>query len=276
MMRNYIQHLLVFIASCVFIIGCDQSKKNTADTSSDPDFEQPAVVEEVEKAFNYPVPTAYEVASLLNEVGATYVSDITNPTSNVENYVTQFQRATNLGVYGADLSYASTYGQGQATVDFLDASRQLINDLSIQTAFNSDMANRVESNLENKDSIITIVTESFYDTYQYLNANGQEKTSLLVIAGSVIEGLYITCELIVSSDYNEKFMSVLAKQKETVKKSVEILENYSDDKNVIRILPKLRFISIVYDQLGDNGEMTKGQFGDIYRSVKEMRSEIVG
>jgi len=152
----------------------------------------------------------------------------------------------------------------------------LIDDLNITSAFNASMAERIENNMENIDSLIYIVTESFYDTYNYLNQNGEEKTSILVIAGSVIEGLHITCQLVTMSENKGELMAVLANQKSQVSKLVELMEEHQEDENVSKILPNLRYIQLVYDQLGEDTEMTEGQFSDISSGVKEMRDLIVG
>ena len=123
--------------------------------------------------------------------------------------------------------------------------KKLIDELNITSAFNVGMAERVENNLENIDSLIFIVTESFYDTYNYLNQNGEEKTSILVIAGSVIEGLYITCELVKQSENKGELMGVLGNQKAQVTKLVELMEIHQEDENVSKILPNLRYIQLV-------------------------------
>ena len=99
---------------------------------------------------------------------------------------------------------------------------------------------------------------------------------MLVIAGSVIEGLHITSQLIISSDYNETLLEVLANQKDEVKKLVELMDAHAEDENVNRVLPTLRYIDLFFDQLGDDTVITKGQFEDIYNSVKDMRATVVG
>ncbi len=181
----------------------------------------------------------------------------------------------NLGVYGADLSYASTFNKQDRTVAFLEVSRKLVDELNITTAFNESLVRRLEENLENKDSLILIITESFFETYNYLNQNGEEKKSLLVVSGSVIEGLYITSELIKSSNYNQDLMNVLAQQKMQVQKLTELLENHAADENVNKVLPTLRYINLFFDQLGESSEISQGQFEDVATSVADMRSEIV-
>jgi hypothetical protein len=74
----------------------------------------------------------------------------------------------NLGVYGADLSYAGTYEMNQEIMKYLQVSKQLIEELNISTSFNRGFVERVERNLEDKDSLINIVSESFNDTYVFL------------------------------------------------------------------------------------------------------------
>ena len=58
-----------------------------------------------------------------------------------------------------------------------------------------------------------------------------------MIAGSVIEGLHITCELVKMSENKGELMSVLANQKAQVSKLVELMENHQDDENVSKVLP---------------------------------------
>jgi len=266
-MKNLVLFVLI---SAFFINGCgdgSKSKESRVPVESLESF--------VKSEFDYPIPTSYEVTNMLQKANANFVFNITNDPSNVENYITDWQKAMNLGVYGADLAYASTYKRQEETTKFMAASRKLIEDLNISSSFNKEMADRIETNLENSDSLILIITESFYETYNYLNKNGEEKTSLLVIAGSVIEGLHITSQLIIGSDYNQELLTILANQKNQVKQLVELMDAHADDENVNRVLPKLRFINLYFDQLGAETTISKGQFEDIYQSITDMRSSIV-
>lgn len=271
-MKQLVQLSLVSLIALV-MIGCggnskkneEESKAKTADLES---FSQ--------EVFEYPIPHSYTVTRMLQEANASYVYHITNKTENASNYVTTWQKALNLGVYGADLSYSSQYNRQEETMQFLEVSRKLIEDLNIGTAFTESMANRMERNIDDKDSLILIVMESFEKTYSHLNRNGEEKTSLLVVAGSVIEGLHITAQLIISSDYNDQLMEVMAGQKVQVKKLVELMDAHADDENVNRVLPTLRFIDLFYDQLGDDTKISQGQFNDIYDAIRDMRNSIVG
>jgi len=268
-----IKYLPILLAGSLITTSCGSGSSGSEQANTE---KKEEIESFVEKEFTYPLPTSFEVSQMLGNANAAFSEEIVNSIEKVDEYVATWQKAANLGVYGADLSYAATFEKTQETIDFLEVSRKLIDELNITSAFNASMAERVENNIENLDSLIFIVTESFYDTYNYLNQNGEEKTSILVIAGSVIEGLHITCQLIAQSENKGELMGVLANQKAQVAKLVELMETHQDDENVSKILPNLRFILLGYDQLGEETEMTEGQFADIASYVKEMRDLIVG
>lgn len=256
--------LSVAIISCSTKKGTDTEKVTTAN-----------VKQVVEKEFNYPIPTSFEVTTLLQDADAAFVLDITNPVENVDKYETQRDKALNLGIYGADLSYASTYNMNEQTLEFLDASKTLIDGLDVPGIFNEDMLVRVQENMDNRDSLILIVTESFYNTYEQLNKLGQDKLSFLVISASWIEGLYITTQLAVSSDYDERIMAIVAQQKGPASILVDTAEKYKDDEDIQAVAPLLNFMKLTYEGVDPAVGITKGQLDDITANVESTRNEIV-
>ena len=274
MKKRTFHHALAFLMTSIFLLSCGGggNKENSEAIAE----KKEEIEEFVQKEFTYPIPTSFEVIQMLENANSSFNIEVVNDLKKVDQYVTVWQKATNLGVYGADLSYAASFDRIQETIDFMEVSKKLIDNLNITSAFNNNMAERIEGNMENIDSLIFIITESFYDTYTHLNQNGEEKTSILVIAGSVIEGLHITCELIKGSENKAELMDVLANQKNQVRKLVELMQNHQEDENVSKVLPYLRFIDLVFDQLGDDVGMTEGQFNDISDNVKSMRDHIVG
>ncbi|WP_420582885.1 hypothetical protein [Reichenbachiella sp.] len=234
------------------------------------------VKEKVEKEFKYPIPTSFEVTELLQDAGAAFVWNITNPVENVDKYETQRDKALNLGIYGADLSYACTYNSQEETMQMLKASKTLIDGLEIPGVFDDAMVARVEQNLGNKDSLILIVTKSFYNTYSELNKSGQDKMSFLVVAGSWIEGIYITCQLAISSDYDPRMLNIVAEQKKSANKLAEFATKYSDDPDIEAVRPLLQFMQIIYEGIDPATGITKGQLDDISSNVESTRNEIIG
>jgi hypothetical protein len=271
-MRNTL-FLLSTLFIAVQLTGCGSGNQKSETTEK---ATIKNVKEKVAEKFKYPIPTSFEVTELLQSSGAAFVLNITNPVSNVDKYETQRDKALNLGIYGADLSYVTTYNSQEETMALLKASKTLIDGLEIPGVFDDAMVARVEKNIDNKDSLILIVTKSFYNTYQQLNQSGQDKISFLVVAASWIEGIYLTSQLAVSSNYDKKILQIIAEQKTSAIKLAESAEKYADDSDVASIRPLLRFMKIIYEGVDPAVGITKGQLDDISTNVESTRNEITG
>lgn len=222
----------------------------------------------------YPIPTAFEVVKLLNKAGASYILSLNNPVENVDKYFTEKSKALNLGVYGADLSYASTYQMKQETMNYLNVSKKLIEDLQITSAFNKDFAEKVENNLDNKDELIQIITDSFYNTYEFLVNEGKDNISLLVMAGSWLEGLYITTQISMVSKNNEDILKIIANQKDPLNKLFELMEPVNNDTAVAEVIEMLKPLKSIFDKIeGEN--ITSEQFSEIEQEISKIRTAII-
>lgn len=261
--------LLLVVVAFMFLISCGSKQAKEAEDSSSTNKEE--VFGSVTK---YPIPTSFEVIKLINNAGATYILSISNPVENVDKYIPTKSKALNLGIYGADLSYASTYQMKQETMNYLKVSKKLIDELQITSAFNVEFAQRVEKNLDNKDSLINIISDSFYDTYTFLANNGKDNTSLLVMTGSWIEGLYITTQIAFTSKNNEDMLKIIANQKEPLSKLIELMQPYSADKDVIEIMTALKPLSDIYSTVGTD-VLTKEQFESINKAISDLRNSII-
>lgn len=266
-MKNLLNYFFVLLTISI-LFACGGKKKEERVTTAN-------VREKVEREFEYPIPTSFEVTQLIQDADAAFVINITNPVENVEKYETQRDKALNLGIYGADLSYASTYNMQEETLNFLNASRTLIDGLAIPGVFNDDMVTRVEQNLDNKDSLILIITESFYNSYDQLNKTGQDKLGFLVVAASWIEGLYITCQLAIASEYDERLMSVVAEQKKAAKILADAASKYEDDEDIKAVAPLINFMNISFEGIDPAVGITVGQLDDIIKNVESTRNDII-
>ena len=169
---------LTLITSVVLLLtSCNMKRKSSGDGPQDGAVLEKTTVEEKVREFVYPLPTAFEVTEMLNRIGAAYILTLSNPVSNVERYLTEKSKALNLGIYSADLSYASAYNQKQSVIDYMDVSKKLIDALNISGAISQDVIEQVEANQDNKDELVNIITNTFYDTYEYLNQANRLKAS---------------------------------------------------------------------------------------------------
>jgi hypothetical protein len=265
---NLIKSLSVFVVILFFLSSCGAGKNK----------EQKAIEAsekmgmELKEVSDYPIPTSVEVVEMLNRAGAPYIIGISNPVSNADKYFTEKSKALNLGVYGADLSYASTYEMKQETMNYLKVAKQLIDELNIASSFNLSFAQRVESNLENKDSLINIVADSFYDTYVFLTENKRDDLSLLVMAGSWIEGVYLTSQIAISASDNKEFLNIIAEQKKPLSKLLELIEPMKDEERISDLYKDLNDLKIIYENV--DTLISPEKFEEISEKVEEIRTRI--
>jgi len=240
-----------------------RDKKEVPDRKAD-------VIQEVSK---YPLPNSFEVTKLLVEAGASYILNLCNPVDNVNRYISLKSRALNLGVYGADLSYAATYNQTQETIQYLDVSRALLEDLEIEAGFNENMVKSIEHNLDNVDSLIIIISDSFVRTYQYLTSNEQDDMSILVMAGSWIEALYITTQISMISKDNTEIIDNIANQNVSLEKLLEVMAPISVIDTGADVFEGLSGLLEVYQQSGT--DFSSDQLKELINRTEALRKMII-
>jgi hypothetical protein len=270
-MQTTFRTLIVIFGLVLVLAGCKSDKKESTDTAGQA--EQMEKEDLVLELTDYPLPTAYEITEMLQNAGASYILTLSNPASNVDNYLSSAEKALNLGVYGTDLSYASTYMMKQETMRYLESSKKLIDELEISTTFNTDYARRVEDNLDDRDSLINIISDSFEDTWYYLVENEQDKLAIMVICGSYIEGIYITTQIAMTAADNTEFMEIIAHQKKSLNTLIEILEPIREDADIANIYTRLTEMAGIFEGVGDS--LTDEQLDAIVEIIDPLRESIV-
>lgn len=221
----------------------------------------------------YPLPTSFYVTDMLNKAGAPFILSIANSSENVGNYFSQKEKALNLGIYGADLSYASTYMMKQETMSYLKASNRLTDEMKISTAFNREYIDRVENNLDYGDSLILIISDSFFDTYKYLVENNKDVSALLVMAGSWIEGLYLTTQIALTARDSDRFIEVIGQQKSSLTELISLMEPVKSDTDLSEIYKSLKNLYNIYEPIQEN--ISDSQFNEIVIAISSIRNGIV-
>ncbi len=224
--RFFIPAVMTF---AILVSACGGRQDRESRTVTEDRESTAAAIRAIEGLEDYPIPTSVEVVDMLQRAGAAYVLGISNSPANVDRYFTEYSKALNLGVYGADLSYAATYQMHQEIRRYLQVCKQLIDELNISTTFNQGFVERVERNLDNRDSLINIVSESVYDTYIFLTEQRRDDLSLLVMTGSWIEGMYLTSQLAIGARDNTEITDIILAQDEPLEKLLELLDDHEDD-----------------------------------------------
>lgn len=276
MRKYFMPQTLVLVLMAIILVfpACKMGRKSSGNDSAASGELDKARVEKDVREFVYPLPTSFEVTEMLNRIGAAYILTLTNPVANVEKYLTEKSKAINLGIYGADLSYASTYNQKQEVISFMDVSKKLIDALNISGAISPDIVEQVEANQDDKDKLVEIITNSFYDTYEYLNRSDRGSVSMLVLAGSWVEALYISTHISQDTYNNKEMVKIVMDQKASLNKLVSLMEVVKENAAVAETLSLLANIHAIYNSI-EEGAITKDQMDAIIKEINVVRTKMV-
>lgn len=232
--------------------GCGSSPQtDTAITETDENSmiqseESKAQADQVKHIFRA-VPSPMEMASVLKRVGAQYDASLLNDVKNVNGYNTSRSQALNLGIYGAGLSYASVFNQNQESIIYLSCAKKLADKLGVSKAFDDETIERIEANVDNRDSLLNIVSETYYMLDAYLKENDRDHISAMVITAGWIEGLYISSTLAVrKQDASHVLVERIADQKVSLKNLIELVNAYNADGQIDELVKDLAVLNDIF------------------------------
>ncbi|MBN1186021.1 MAG: hypothetical protein JXB49_27315 [Bacteroidales bacterium] len=244
---------LIFLA--VFFIGCksDGSKTNTDETEDIEDVEIDQEIfddiKEAKKIF-YSLPSPLETAMLIKTAGAEYNEELLNSLDNVDNYTTNKSMALNLGVYTTDLSFASLFDQTQTSINYMEASKKLADGLEILDAIDNTTIERLEENINNRDVIMDIISETFMSSSSFLKENDRAAVASIVLVGGWVEGLYIATQLVGEKPIeNNKLVERIVDQKLSFDIVLKLLEEHKDNPDIQDLIADVNKLKQVFDKI---------------------------
>lgn len=205
----------------------------------------------------YNIPSPMETAALLKKAGADYNSKILNDVKNVDKYTAASQQALNLGVYGADLSYASVFNHTQESMFYTSCARKLADRLGVINAFSDSTLELMQTKMNDRDALLDIISETYWNVDAYLKENGRDNISALMIAGGWVEGLYIATQVAASSDSPE-LRQRIAEQKLSLGDLISLLDSYEvDDERLNAVKADMNALQALFAEINTGaGETT--------------------
>lgn len=249
---------IITLSSC----GDNENKENTEEMKDTTATEAPKQEGPKTNVF-YSIPSPIQLGQLLQQAGATYDKKLLNSTDNVSKYSTKFNKALNLGVYGADMSYSAIFGQTQEVMNYLDCSKKIADELGASAAYASETINRLKKNSGNQDSLLNMISDIFMNSNENFKESEQMNTYLLSISGGFIEGLYVGTQLTKTIKKNDEIITRIAELKGSLNNLVALLSTQESDADIMNILTDLRDIKTVYDEVKiDNSQATVKENAD--------------
>lgn len=254
-------------------------------------------VDRAKKVF-YSLPSPLESAMLIKSAGASFNEELLNATENTTRYTTNKMMALNLGIYTCDLSFASLYDQTQLVIEYMSAAKEMADGLGILDAINEETIQRLEENINNRDVILDIVSETFLNSSSYLADNEQHAIASIVLVGGWMEGLYIATQLIDMEEFDrDKLVGRIIDQKLSIGIMLQLLKENNDHPSIPEIITQMEELKTVFDKINIKTtdikpeideetnvtvlkssvetDMTPGVFEELAGKVAEIRSSYV-
>jgi hypothetical protein len=243
----------------------------------------------------FSIPSPVQTAVLIKNSGASYDGSLGNSVKNVGNYVTAFNKSLVMGIYGADLAYATIFDKNQEAINYLGAIEKLSNDLELSNAVDQSIVKRFTRNMGKQDSLLVLSSVFFRKTDMYLKENDRAEVAALVLAGGWIEGLFLAYN---SSTGNEQVRQRIAEQKPSLESLIDMLGEDKANPEAQKLVEQLNLLKAEFDTVTSTYEyqrpetdatkrvttinsstrfdMSEEQLSKIGSLIEEIRNNIVG
>ncbi|MBN1117585.1 MAG: hypothetical protein JXA77_10290 [Bacteroidales bacterium] len=251
--------LLVAFLLFLSFTACQSGKQKQDSEVSIEDFiSDDDIFDDIDKAKKifYSLPSPLETAMIIKSAGAEYDQELLNSLDNVEKYSSSRALALNLGIYTTDLSFASLFEQTQTSIDYMNAARSMAEGLNITDAIDKNTIDKLEQNLDNRDIVMDIISETFLNSSSYLKENERQDVAAIVLVGGWVEGLYIASELIGDNSIeNNKLADRVLEQKLSFNIVQRLLDdnkekaNGESNQDIVDMIAQLEEIKAAFDKV---------------------------
>ncbi|HEY9006792.1 hypothetical protein [Ohtaekwangia sp.] len=275
---------LVYYCLCVVLAAglasCGSSSSDKDKNAADFQAAEDSLKQQIEEVV-YNIPSPSEIPYLLQATGAEFNESLVNSRTKIDQYASRTDKAAlNLGVYAADIGYLTSYDKTQEAIDYLNSCKTLADNLGVIGSFDTEILQKFETNIGNKDSLTHLLDRTIKKTENFLKDDSRNKLSSLVVAGSFIEGLYISTGLIKTYPKNllpddhriavlTPLMRVVLEQKKSVSELLKMLKTVEQTEPVTSMVADLTALDTAYNALNIE-EQIKNNRGDLVLSDKNL------
>jgi hypothetical protein len=281
-MKTTQRHSLLAIITAILLSSCNsttppQEKEVLAADTPVMETQAPVLPSKKYDMVISDIPFPFEILDNLYAKRIPFNQRIMNSVSNASKYSQYHMKALNLGIYGADLSYAVTFEQFQAIGSYVKTTKMLAEELNIPLAFNQSMMDKYNKYKDNKDSLTRVVYDSYTQVDNSLKGDERVGMAALVVTGSWLEGLYISTRTFVDApktEENSSLYKTIAGQKKSLAIVIKLLDEYKSEPYFARLISDLKEITSEYNNITSNQLMNEKQLIAINAKVEMLRKRI--
>jgi hypothetical protein len=268
----------------ILLMGCSgQTEKQPESEIMEEDSAMMDSVKTQINKFVHIFPSHLKVALMFKNAGLKYDNSLLINPANSQKLVTTYDRALGLGMYGVDIAYTAINNQTQTSINILKVSKSLSQQLGLESVYESNKyVERFEANLNNVDSLSTIIGDLFGETDAFLKDNDKLDVTLLTFAGGWTESVFIAASL-AKTTKNKAIIELVGDQLVSLNPLIKLLgENQKnfDFKPLIKQLNETKSIlesGIVTPETETEPmvfDLDDKKLEELIKKLKEIRSKI--
>jgi hypothetical protein len=200
----------------------------------------------------FSIPSPIQLGAIIQKSGAVYNVDILNNPKSYKGYVDLVSQSLNLGIYGADLGYCALYDKQQESIGYMRSAQKLSDILGISDAFGIETIQSVERNLDDKDSLLYIISNSYRRADDYLQTSEQKHIGALIIVGGWIESLHFA-GILGKENKSSEVVNMIGMQKHTINTMLDkMLTRYFNEPGVEEVYKDLDDVRNSFNKVNIN------------------------
>lgn len=197
----------------------------------------------------YLIPSPKDMFGLIRDENLVFSSKVLNPKINADKYLDTKSKEVGFGIYSADLAYTAAFRQTNEATEYFKIVRNLSDKIGLSAVFTESLVRRVNHIPENKDSLLRVTNDTFYDIVKFLEENERNSSLSLISVGGWLESLYIVVNLKDTYSENDPTIQLIADQKNVFENLILSLEQRQNDINIKTVIEELNPIKEIYDKL---------------------------
>ncbi len=274
---QYTAFVVIFVQLMFVACQSDNSQKNNSslDIVNEEQLIQPNTID-----VNYRIPSPLDAFIFIKRENKEFNADNMSSVEYKLNYNTTLSKAINFGVYSSDLAYCSVFGEFQQSLIYFNVLKDFANDLGLYEGFGKIITDRVQSNLNNVDSLIELSAESYAASNSVLTEMGMHDVMSLIVTGCWVESLYVTIKSVNDFDAEQNIVERIVDQRLLLEYLIKLISQNKQNSSLKldKVLNQLLDLQEEYDCLYQNDEkvlITKKQYVNIANKVQSIRINFI-
>jgi hypothetical protein len=281
---------MVFAVSCN--MGREPKNTNTSNDSIGNTIKDNAATESV----YYRFPTPNEVFGFIANEKLRFDPLILTPVDKADKFLETSSQTIGLGIYVSDLAYITMFEAYNKSIEYYKIIHNLSEKIRITSAYDLEVAKRIEKNLLKLDSLKRISTDSYSSMVEYLIVNNREKTLALIAAGAYVECFYIAFNMAGTYTENNPMIIKIVDLKYAFDNLYSYIQIYSEDESVKALSVQMSALKSLFDKMKEekvkttvkqdaSGNITLGGgttlkvdkilFGELKAEIIRLRNEMI-